>query len=94
MEPQLSLGEMETLDLIADQIEVQRLQKMEVAQREDELPSGLELGSPLAAKMVRTWRQKEREVDGIADPDWLLENTFFWKSELPAAPCFRVCCQF
>ena len=70
VEPQLSLGEMETLDLIADQIEVQRLQKMEVLQREDELPSGSELGSPLTAKMVRTWRQKEREVDGKLEQMW------------------------
>ena len=46
------------LDAIADQLEVTRLQDMDVLVREQDISSGVELGGDLTARFVRTWRKK------------------------------------
>ena len=57
-EPVLDPGLLSELDAIADQLEVTRLQDMDVLVREQDSSSGVELGGDLTARFVRTWRKK------------------------------------
>ena len=62
-EPVLDPSLLAELDMIADQIEVTRLQKMDVLVHEDSLPKEVSLGGDLTARFVRTWRRKNKGKD-------------------------------
>ena len=62
-EPVLDPSLLAELDVIADQIEVTRLQKMDVLVHEDSLPKEVSLGGDLTARFVRTWRRKNKGKD-------------------------------
>ena len=57
-EPVLDPVLLSELDAIADQLEVTRLQDMDVLVGEQDISSGVELGGDLTARFVRTWRKK------------------------------------
>ena len=62
-EPVLDSALLVELDAIADQLEVTRLQEMNVLVKEDDLSSDVELGGDLTARFVRTWRKKRKGND-------------------------------
>ncbi len=63
MPPELPADELHLVDLEADKIEIQRLLSMGVITTTDRYDG--KLAFPLSAKMVRTWRKKEKsEADG------------------------------
>lgn len=73
-EPNLSDEQMMELDSIADGIEVLRLLSMDVL-----LDSSCWEGSSykqLSTRFVRTWRDKEMEVDGKTTRVWLRRSRF------------------
>ena len=53
------------LDVIADRIEVTRLQKIDVLVYENSLLKEVSLGGDLTARFVRTWRRKNKGKDEL-----------------------------
>ena len=64
-EPSLSADEMMRLDPLADQLELQRLQKLHMLQSPESVPSNFKV---LNTRIVRTWREKH---DDKGNPIWL-----------------------
>ena len=62
-EPILDPAVLSELDCIADQLEVTRLQQMDVLVKESTLADGTSLGGDLTARFVRTWRRKHKGKD-------------------------------
>ena len=58
--PDLDTTTLDSLDVIADRVEVSRLQAMDVLVNEHDLADDVKLGGDLTAKFVRTWRKKIR----------------------------------
>ena len=57
-EPDLPQDEMTRLDALADQLELMRLQKLQVLQSPETVPSDSKV---LSTRFVRTWREKHNE---------------------------------
>ena len=64
-EPSLSADEMMRLDPLADQLELQRLQKLHMLQSPESVPSNSKV---LSTRFVRSWREKH---DDKGNPIWL-----------------------
>ena len=62
-EPTLDPAVLSELDIIADRLEVTRLQEMDVLVGEESLAVGISLGGDLTARFVRTWRKKSKGKD-------------------------------
>ena len=60
LEPVVDSVELQSIDEVADQVEIQRLQSMGVIISPEKYTGSL--GKELSAKMVRTWRKKTRTV--------------------------------
>ena len=69
-EPNLPAEELMALDAIADQVELQRLEKLGVLQSPDKVPSSSKV---LSTRFVRTWREKHNK-EGL--PVWLRRSRF------------------
>ena len=69
-EPELSADELLRLDTLADQLELQRLERLQVSQRPDAVPPTSKV---LSTRFVRTWREK-RNSKGEAI--WLRRSRF------------------
>ena len=69
-EPDLSADEMMRLDSLADQLELQRLQKLQVLQNPETVPSNSKV---LSTRFVRTWREKH---DDRGNAIWLRRSRF------------------
>ena len=74
LEPVLDQMELQTIDEVADKVEIQRLQSMGVIINPSNY-SGT-LGKELSAKMVRTWRKKTRVIQNesgekVEIPAWM-----------------------
>ena len=68
-EPELSPEELIALDSIADQVELQWLEKLGVPQSPDKVPLSLKV---LSTRFVRTWREKNNK-QGLV---WLRRSRF------------------
>ena len=69
-EPNLPAEELMALDAIADQVELQRLEKLGVLQSPDKVPASSKV---LSTRFVRTWREKHNK-EGL--PVWLRRSRF------------------
>ena len=58
-QPDIEGEQLAAIDLEADKIEIERLQQMGVITTVEKYTG--DLGTPLSAKMVRTWRKKQRD---------------------------------
>ena len=66
----MSADEMMRLDSLADQLELQRLQKLQVLQNPETVPSNSKV---LSTRFVRTWREKH---DDRGNAIWLRRSRF------------------
>ena len=71
-EPDLPQDEMTRLDALADQLELVRLQKLQVLQSPETVPSDSKV---LSTRFVRTWREKHNEK---GEAVWLRRSRFVW----------------
>ena len=69
-EQDLSADEMMRLDSLSDQLELQRLQKLQVLQSPETVPSNSKV---LSTRFVRTWREKH---DDKGNAIWLRRSRF------------------
>ena len=80
-EPDLDATTLDSLDAIADRVEVSRLQAMDVLVNEQDLAEDVKLGGDLTAKFVRTWRKKIKSG----------EECWYRRSRLVAREFNRLC---
>eukprot|EP00434_Breviolum_minutum_P039359 symbB.v1.2.034948.t1/scaffold4605.1/size37493/1 len=80
-EPSLDESTLASLDVIADRVEVLRLQDMTVLVNEQDIADDVELGGDLTARFVRTWRKKVK--DG--------EECWYRRSRLVAREFNKLC---
>ena len=69
-EPELSADELMKLDALADQLELQRLEKLQVLQDPSVVPSNSKV---LSTRFVRTWREKHNDK---GEAIWLRRSRF------------------
>ena len=69
-EPELSADELSRLDALADQLELQRLERLKVLQSPDCVPSTSKV---LSTRFVRTWREKRNSK---GETIWLGRSRF------------------
>ena len=78
-EPELSADELSRLDALADQLELQRLERLKVLQSPDCVPSTSKV---LSTRFVRTWREKTQfkraKQFGWGDQGSLPVSLFGW----------------
>ena len=69
VEPQISVSELTQLDVLADEVEIRRLCKLNVLLKPATL-DGVEHVVELSTRMVRTWREKEH----AGQPVWIVDR--------------------